>query len=90
MMYVLDTNVVSELRKAKAGKADARVVAWAQGITPGCLFISAITVMEIEMGVLQMERRDLAQSAVLRAWLNDHVLTLVSGLFCPDWPPCQC
>ncbi|MDE1999803.1 MAG: type II toxin-antitoxin system VapC family toxin [Burkholderiales bacterium] len=79
MMYVLDTNVVSELRKAKAGKADARVVAWAQGITPGCLFISAITVMEIEMGVLQMERRDLAQSAVLRAWLNDHVLTAFEG-----------
>lgn len=79
MMYVLDTNVVSELRKAKAGKADARVVAWAQGITPGCLFISAITVMEIEMGVLQMERRDLAQGAVLRAWLNDHVLTAFEG-----------
>lgn len=83
MMYVLDTNVVSELRKAKAGKADTGVVAWAQSVTPGSLFISVITAMEIEMGVLKMERRDVAQGAVLRAWLDHHVLPAFAGRILP-------
>lgn len=83
MMYVLDTNVVSELRKAKAGKADSGVVAWAQSVTPASLFISAITAMEIEMGVLQMERRDVAQGAVLRAWFDHQVLPAFAGRILP-------
>ena len=49
-MFVLDTNVVSELRKAKSAKADPRLVAWAQRLLPGQLFISAITVLELETG----------------------------------------
>lgn len=73
-MFLLDTNVVSELRKAKAGKADANVVAWASAVSCGSLFISAITVLELEMGVLQFERRDAAQGAILREWLDRHVL----------------
>lgn len=73
-MFLLDTNVVSELRKAKAGKADARVVAWASGVPYGSLFVSAITVLELEMGVAQVERRDPAQGAILREWLDKHVL----------------
>ena len=73
-MFILDTNVVSELRKAKAGKADRRVCAWATGAPPAALFISAITVLELELGVLQIEHRDRAQGAVLRAWLDGHVL----------------
>lgn len=73
-MFLLDTNVVSELRKAKAGKADANVTAWAGGVPYGSLFISAITVLELEMGVLLVERRDAAQGATLREWLDKHVL----------------
>lgn len=73
-MFLLDTNVVSELRKAKAGKADARVTAWAGSVPYGSLFISAITVLELEMGVLLVERRDAAQGAILREWLDKHVL----------------
>ena len=42
-MFILDTNVVSELRKAKPGKADRRVVEWAAGVPPEAVFISAIT-----------------------------------------------
>jgi predicted nucleic acid-binding protein len=73
-MFLLDTNIVSELRKAKAGKADANVTAWASGVPYGSLFISAITVLELEMGVLLVERRDPGQGAVLREWLDKHVL----------------
>jgi toxin FitB len=73
-MFLLDTNVVSELRKAKAGKADANVTAWASGVPYGSLFISAITVLELEMGVLLVERRDHDQGAILREWLDKHVL----------------
>lgn len=69
-MFLLDTNVVSELRKARAGKADARVTAWAASVPGGHLFISAITLLELEMGVLLVERRDPAQGAMLRAWLD--------------------
>ena len=73
-MFLLDTNVVSELRKAASGRADANVVAWARGRKTASLYVSAITVLELELGVLQMERRDLTQGSVLRAWLVSHVL----------------
>jgi len=77
-MYLLDTNVISELRKAKAGKSNKHVTAWAKNISPSSLFISVITVLEIELGVLLVERRDPSQGAVLRSWLNAHVLPVFS------------
>jgi toxin FitB len=73
-MYLLDTNVISELRKAKSGKADKKVVAWANNVSATRLFLSVITILEIEIGVLLVERRDPSQGAVLRSWLNAHVL----------------
>jgi hypothetical protein len=78
-MFVLDTNVVSELRKAKAGKADRRVAAWAVSVPAGALFISAITILELELGVLGIERRDARQGAMLRAWLDGQVLPAFAG-----------
>ena len=83
MMYVLDTNVVSELRKVKAGKADVNVAAWTATVDAASLFISAITVMELEMGVLQIERRDAGQGAMLRSWLDHHVMPEFSGRVLP-------
>lgn len=74
MMHLLDTNVLSELRKVRLGKADANVVAWSESVDAADLFISAITVMELELGVLTMERKDPVQGAVLRAWLEQQVL----------------
>ena len=56
MMYVLDTNVVSELRKVRLGKADAHVTAWAESVDAAGLFVSAITIMDLELGVLSVER----------------------------------
>jgi predicted nucleic acid-binding protein len=73
-MYLLDTNVVSELRKARARKANPRVVAWARRVPVATLFLSVVTVQELEIGVLLSERRDPAQGPILRAWLEDQVL----------------
>lgn len=73
-MFILDTNVVSELRKVRVGKADRYVAQWADSVDAGELFVSAITIHELEIGVLLAERRDPPQGALLRAWLNSHVL----------------
>lgn len=78
-MYLLDTNVVSELRKIRIGKADSYVAAWADSIDAADLYLSAITIQELEIGVLLVERRDPAQGAVFRAWLNGHVLPAFTG-----------
>ena len=78
-MFILDTNVISELRKAKSGKADPKVVAWAAAINTDELFLSAITILELEMGVLQVERRDSLQGNLLRSWLDNQVLTAFDG-----------
>jgi len=72
-MYVLDTNVVSELRKVRSGKADAGVSAWAAGLAGAEAFVSAVTLHELEHGVLLLERRDPAAGAVLRRWLDTSV-----------------
>lgn len=86
-MYLLDTNVVSELRKAKSNKvpnkANSSVVAWANSVSSASLFISAITVLELETGILLVERRDPSQGAVLRSWLNTHVLPTFSDKVLP-------
>ena len=74
-MYLLDTNVVSELRKVRMGKADAHVAAWADSVDAADLFVSAITVMELELGVLAIERKDAIQGALLRTWLDQQVLS---------------
>lgn len=78
-MFILDTNVVSELRKVRLGKADANVTNWADTVEAGDLYLSAITVMELETGVLQIERRDSAQGRLLRAWLDSYVLPEFNG-----------
>lgn len=72
-MYILDTNVVSELRKGK--RAAPRVVDWVNTLPAGALFISAITVLELEQGILSMERKDAVQGAKLRDWFENQVLT---------------
>lgn len=73
-MFLLDTNVVSELRKVRPGKADANVAAWTQSVDASDLYVSAITLMEIEIGILRLERNDADQGAMLRTWLHSHVL----------------
>ena len=79
-MYLLDTNVISELRKPQA---DANVVSWAKGIIAPRLYISAITLKELETGVLRMERRDPAQGKLLRSWLTRHVMPAFEARILP-------
>jgi len=78
-MYLLDTNVVSELRKVQAGRADERVARWAGVVEAKDLFLSAICVQELEIGVLRAEHRDAAQGSLLRAWLETRVLPAFAG-----------
>lgn len=75
-MYILDTNVVSELRKAK--KAHQNVKAWAQPLPSASLYISVVSVLELEIGILLIERRDKQQGAILRVWMDRHVLPTFS------------
>ena len=82
-MYLLDTNIVSELRKVRLGKADSGVAAWAEEMDAADLYISAITLQELEIGVLRAERRDPAQGAMLRTWLDAHVLPAFAGRILP-------
>lgn len=90
-MYLLDTHVVSELRKAKSGKADEYVVAWASSVNAASLYLSVITILELETGTLLVERRDPVQGAILRSWLNAHVLPAFSDrILAVDTAVAQC
>jgi predicted nucleic acid-binding protein len=82
-MFVLDTNVVSELRKIRLGRADQCVAQWADSVDSVDLYLSVITVQELEIGVLLAERRDPQQGAVFRAWLDSHVLPAFAGRILP-------
>jgi len=82
-MYLLDTNVISELRKAKSEKANKNVISWANDIPASNLFLSVITILELETGILQVERRDISQGSVLRTWLTTHVLPAFSDRVLP-------
>jgi predicted nucleic acid-binding protein len=80
-MYLLDTNVVSELRKRH--KAAPNVTRWARQVPASTLYLSSITVLELETGILRLERRDYAQSGLLRTWLEHHVLPAFAGRILP-------
>jgi predicted nucleic acid-binding protein len=68
-MYVLDTNIISELRQGKP-KPSPKVRAWAASVTASQLFLSAISILELEQGVLALERRTPPQGSALRVWLT--------------------
>lgn len=78
MTYLLDTCVVSELRK-RPGVVDLGVLEWAQAHPARDLSISVVTIQEIELGVLLRERRDPEQGGLLRRWFEDGVLAGFAG-----------
>lgn len=82
-MYLLDTNVVSELRKCSTGKGNASVGNWARTVAPNELYLSAITILEIEMGFLLKQRKDPKQGAILRQWMNQKMLPAFEGRILP-------
>jgi len=82
-MYLLDTDVVSEFRKIAANKSDPAVAAWERSVSPAEMFLSSITVFELEIGVLSLERRDPAQAVPLRDWLQRLLLPAFGGQILP-------
>lgn len=78
MSYLLDTNVISELRKPERRAAPA-VRSWVSSRAPSDLYLSAITVLEIEVGISRVSRRDQTQAGRLRTWLEDGVLKVFAG-----------
>jgi toxin FitB len=73
LKYLLDTNVISELRKVGDGKADPNVTAWISAQEARDLYISAITILELERGILSIQRRDVEQGSRLRNWMDSRV-----------------
>ena len=82
-MLLLDTNVVSELRKVSSGRAHPNVVLWNETVDPAETFISAVVLHELEIGVRLVERRDAVAGKVLRNWLENAVLITFSGRILP-------
>ena len=78
-MYLLDTNVISELRKAGSSRMDRNVRSWAKSVSASTLYLSAISILELEIGILLLERRERSQGAVLQAWMDEHVLATFHG-----------
>ena len=73
-MYLLDTNVISEARKIRSGKSDPSVEKWFDDVTSTDMYISVISVHELELGILAKERQDKAQGEILRQWFENRVL----------------
>lgn len=71
-MIVFDTNVVSALRRPD--RADPNVVAWASRLARSATYVSVVTIMELEIGALALERRDPTQALIIRDWLEGEVL----------------
>jgi predicted nucleic acid-binding protein len=97
MAYLIDTNVVSELRKG--ARCDAHVAAWFETVTPEELYLSVLSVGEIRRGIELARRKDHAKAAALDRWLDglelyyaDRLITITTaiaerwGRICPDQP----
>jgi toxin FitB len=80
-MFLLDTNVVSELRRPH--RTNPKVAAWADSVLPSDLFLSSITVLELETGALLLERRDSRQGRLIQQWIEDRVLTAFAERILP-------
>lgn len=73
-MFILDTNVVSALRKAASGRANSGVTDWANDVPATLMFLSVISLHELEHGVLLAEHNDPPTGAILRTWLDTSVI----------------
>lgn len=82
-MYLLDTNVLSEMRKYESGRIDRAVAAWVRSVAKEDLYLSVMTIIEIELGIAKLERHDAPQAALLRRWLREHVEPVFSDALLP-------
>src|SRR5689334_16752105 len=67
-MYLLDTNVVSELRKLRPHGA---VLAWFETVADADLYLSVVTLAEIQAGIEITREQDSTKAAVIEAWVNE-------------------
>jgi predicted nucleic acid-binding protein len=82
-MYLLDTNVVSELREPRSRPADRRVLRWARSVPAHDLYLSVVSILELQLGMLQIERRDPIQGEILRVWIKGKILSRFAGKILP-------
>lgn len=80
-MFIVDTNIVSDLRKP--GKAPPSLVAWAQSQPPSAIYISVVSMWELEYGILLKAHSDLAQGKVLKDWFEQSVISAYTGRILP-------
>lgn len=80
MKYLIDTNVLSEARRPQG---DAAVKAWLRRQVPDHMAVSVITVLEIDVGIRRLRRRDPVAADRLRQWLDGQVVTAFSGRVLP-------
>ncbi|ATY31445.1 type II toxin-antitoxin system VapC family toxin [Sphingomonas psychrotolerans] len=78
-MYLLDTPIVFELRRARAGEADPGLAAWAASVARERLFLSAISLVELEATIERTTRHDKTAGAALRSWLDVQLLPAFEG-----------
>jgi len=71
-MFLLDTNVVSELRRPH--RTNPNVAKWADSVSPSDLFLSSISILELETGALLLARRDAGEGGLIRQWIEERVL----------------
>ena len=72
-MFLLDTDVVSELRRPR--RTNPNVAKWADSVSPSDLFLSSISILELKTGALLLARRDGGQGGLIRQWIEERVLT---------------
>lgn len=82
-MYLLDSSVVLELRKAKAGRTDAGLASWALGVPRQNMFLSALSLLELENGAAEKARQDKNAGATLSDWIADQVMPAFEGRILP-------
>jgi hypothetical protein len=82
-MYLLDTNVVSELREPSSRPADRRLLRWARSVPAHGLYLSVVSILELQLGMLQIERRDPIQGEILRVWIERKILPGFAGKILP-------
>ncbi|WP_342269727.1 type II toxin-antitoxin system VapC family toxin [Rickettsia endosymbiont of Orchestes rusci] len=88
MKYLLDTNIISELRKKTP---DIRVMEWFSNIHPSQLYLSCLTIGEIKIGVLKIAKKDKATSLGLMKWLDSLIIDYAEKIIgvnleiCEEW-----
>lgn len=82
-MYLIDTGIVLELRRARSAQADPGLAAWASGIARQKLFLSALNLLELETAAARLGKKDKAAGLAVRAWIDSHVQPAFEGRILP-------